>query len=146
MATYVKGPNKHDRSFVCVNQTRRENHTNKVPVGNVDEAILRGVSGVSCQVNLGSKKEAKMLQRMVQITSAVFVKNTLILGMLYVRGENVNIMKDDVMKGYAHAARIGFELGCDVVKPCGLETRIVFQNLPICPHSSVGCRWPFDRR
>ncbi len=93
-----------------------KNHTNKVLVGNVDEAILRGASGVSCQVNLGSKKEAKMLQRMAQITSAAFVKNTPVLGMLYVRGENVNIMKDDVTKGYAHAARIGFELGCDVVK------------------------------
>ena len=40
-----------------------KNHSNKVLVGDVDEAILRGAVGVSCQVNIGSKKEADMLQK-----------------------------------------------------------------------------------
>ena len=33
-----------------------KNHSNKVLVGDVDEALLRGAVGVSCQVNIGSKK------------------------------------------------------------------------------------------
>ena len=93
-----------------------KNHSNKVLVGDVDEAILRGAVGVSCQVNIGSKKEADMLQRMGHVTSEGFLNEVPVLGMIYVRGENVNIMKDDVTKGYAHAARIGFELGCDALK------------------------------
>ncbi len=93
-----------------------KNHSNKVLVGDVDEAIMRGAVGVSCQVNIGSKKEADMLQRMGHITSEAFLNQVPVLGMLYVRGENVNLMKDDPTKGYAHAARIGFELGCDAIK------------------------------
>ena len=36
--------------------------------------------------------------------------------MVYVRGDNVKIMEDDSTNGYAHAARIAFELGCDAAK------------------------------
>ena len=93
-----------------------KNHSNKVLVGDVDEAIMRGAVGVSCQVNIGSKRESTMLQRMGQITSEAYRNSVPVLGMLYVRGENVNLMKNDSTKGYAHAARIGFELGCDAVK------------------------------
>ena len=57
-----------------------------------------------------------MLQRMGHVTSEGFLNEVPVLGMIYVRGENVNIMKDDVTKGYAHATRIGFEMGCEAVK------------------------------
>ena len=77
---------------------------------------MRGAVGVSVQANIGSKKESTMLQRMGHITSEAFLNQVPVLGMLYVRGENVNLMKNDATKGYAHAARIGFELGCDAVK------------------------------
>ena len=93
-----------------------KNHSNKVLVGDVDEAIMRGAVGVSVQANIGSKKESTMLQRMGHITTEAFLNQVPVLGMLYVRGENVNLMKNDATKGYAHAARIGFELGCDAVK------------------------------
>ena len=36
--------------------------------------------------------------------------------MIYPRGENLSIMDGDVTEGAAHAARLAFELGCQVVK------------------------------
>jgi DhnA family fructose-bisphosphate aldolase class Ia len=93
-----------------------KNSSNKVLVGDVDEALLRGAVGVSCQVNIGSKNEHKMFERMGHITREAYLKDVPVLGMVYVRGENVKIMDGDSTNGYAHAARIAFELGCDVAK------------------------------
>ena len=93
-----------------------KNHSNKVLVGDVDEAIMRGAVGVSCQVNIGSKKEPAMLERMGHVTTEAFLNDVPVLGMIYIRGENVNLMKNDSTNGYAHAARIAFELGCDAAK------------------------------
>jgi len=93
-----------------------KNYSNKVLVGDVNEAIMRGAIGVSCQVNIGSKKEPEMLERMGFVTSAAYSNDVPVLGMIYIRGENVNLMKGDSTKGYAHAARIAFELGCDAAK------------------------------
>tara|TARA_X000001036_G_scaffold55321_1_gene44943 strand:- start:131 stop:928 length:798 start_codon:yes stop_codon:yes gene_type:complete len=93
-----------------------KNKSNKVLVGDVDEALLRGAVGVSCQLNIGSKNEPKMLERMGQITRQAYLNNVPVLGMVYVRGENVKLMEGDTTNGYAHAARIAFELGCDAAK------------------------------
>jgi len=93
-----------------------KNSSNKVLVGDVDEALLRGAVGVSCQLNIGSKNEHKMFERMGRITREAYLKDVPVLGMVYVRGENVKIMDGDSTNGYAHAARIAFELGCDAAK------------------------------
>ena len=87
-----------------------KNKSNKVLVGDVDEALLRGAVGVSCQLNIGSKNEPKMFERMGQITRQAYLNNVPVLGMVYVRGENVKLMEGDTTNGYAHAARIAFEL------------------------------------
>ena len=93
-----------------------KNYSNKVLVGDVDEAIMRGAVGVSCQLNIGSKKESAMLERMGHITTEAYLNEVPVLGMVYVRGENINLIKNDPTMGYAHAARIAFELGCDAAK------------------------------
>ena len=93
-----------------------KNADNKVLVGDVDEAIMRGAVGVSCQVNVGSKYESNMIERMGHLSRQAYLHEVPILGMVYVRGANVNLIKNDATKGYAHAARIAFELGCDVAK------------------------------
>jgi class I fructose-bisphosphate aldolase len=36
--------------------------------------------------------------------------------MIYARGPNLDIMNSDSTNGYAHAARLAFELGCNIVK------------------------------
>ena len=90
--------------------------SDKMLVGSVEEALSRGAKGVSVQVNMGSPDEPEMIERLGSITQDSHYLNCPVLGMIYPRGENLNIMEGDDTKGAAHAARLAFELGCDVVK------------------------------
>ncbi len=90
--------------------------SDKVLVGTVAEAISRGAIGVSVQVNMGSKNEPDMIERLGEITQEAHSSGTQVLGMIYPRGENMNVMEGDDTNGAAHAARLAFELGCSVVK------------------------------
>ena len=93
-----------------------KNSSNKVLVGSVDEVIPRGAVGVSCQVNIGSKNEPEMIERMGEISRLAFHQDIPMFGMVYARGPNLQILDGDLTKGYAHAARLAFELGCDAAK------------------------------
>ena len=90
--------------------------SDKVLVGTVQEAIERGAKGVSVQVNMGSPTEADMIERLGIISSDTNYLDIPLLGMIYPRGKNLSIMDGDVTEGAAHAARLAFELGCQVVK------------------------------
>lgn len=92
-----------------------ERSADKVLVGSVAEAISRGASAVSVQINVGSPFEADMIERMGQISTQCHESGMPLLGMMYARGENLQIDADPT-KGVAHAVRLGWELGCDVVK------------------------------
>ncbi len=93
-----------------------EKSADKVLVGSVSEALSRGAQAVSVQVNLGDRNESDMLGRLGTISEVCHELEVPLLGMIYARGENLEIMEGDKTNGYAHAARIAFELGCDVVK------------------------------
>ena len=93
-----------------------KNSSNKVLVGSVDEIIPRGAVGVSCQVNIGSENEPEMIERMGEISRLAFHQDIPMFGMVYARGPNLQILDGDLTKGYAHAARLAFELGCDAAK------------------------------
>ena len=93
-----------------------KNSSNKVLVGSVDEIKPRGAVGVSCQVNIGSKNEPEMIERMGEISRLAFHQDIPMFGMVYARGPNLQILDGDLTKGYAHAARLAFELGCDAAK------------------------------
>ena len=88
----------------------------KVCVGTVEESIKRGAKGVSVQVNMGSYGEGDMIETLGEITTDAFEQGIPVLGMIYPRGENLDIMENDDTEAIAHAVRLGFELGCDVVK------------------------------
>ena len=88
----------------------------KVTVGDVEEVISRGAVAVSAQVNLGDDSESEMLYDMGQITSDSWNHGVPTLGMVYPRGPNLILDPEDKTRGIAHAARVAFELGCDVVK------------------------------
>lgn len=90
--------------------------TEKVLVGSVEESIRRGASGVSVQVNMGAPTEPDMIEIMGSVSEDCNLLGVPLLGMVYPRGENLNIMDDDITGGAAHAARLAFELGCDAVK------------------------------
>jgi DhnA family fructose-bisphosphate aldolase class Ia len=89
---------------------------NKILIGSVSEAKRRGAIGVSVQINLGSDFESEMIQRMGKVSRQAIKQNMPLLGMVYPRGPNLKIDKDDITKGVSHAVRLAFELGCDIVK------------------------------
>ena len=88
----------------------------KVIVGTVEEAVERGAKAVSVQVNMGSYGEGEMIESLGKITTEAHKLQIPVLGMVYPRGENLSVMENDSTNAVAHAIRLGFELGCDVVK------------------------------
>jgi len=88
----------------------------KVIVGNAQEALKRGASAISCQINLGDDQEYKMIESAGALTSSALEYDIPVLGMVYPRGPNLNLSEDDATNGVAHAARVAWELGCHVAK------------------------------
>ncbi|MGB1365279.1 MAG: class I fructose-bisphosphate aldolase [Candidatus Poseidoniaceae archaeon] len=88
----------------------------KVSVGQASEVESRGGMAASAQVNIGSEGEASMLEALGELTTTCHHLGLPVLGMVYARGPNLNIVEGDSTKGVAHAARVAFEIGCDVGK------------------------------
>ncbi len=88
----------------------------KVSVGTVSEALARGAHAVSAQVNIGMPGEGRMIQRMGAVTTQAHQEDAPVLGMVYARGPNLNVMPEDRTNGQAHGVRLAFELGCHVAK------------------------------
>ncbi len=107
----------------------------KVTVSNAKECLSRGAIGISGQVNLGDPAEPEMILRMSNITSEALEEELPVLGMFYPRGPNLRANSSDPTMGVAHAARLAWELGCNVVKVpwTGSEEsfRIVTSSVPI---------------
>jgi fructose-bisphosphate aldolase / 2-amino-3,7-dideoxy-D-threo-hept-6-ulosonate synthase len=86
----------------------------KVLMGSVEEAIKLGADAVSVHINIGSKEEPEMLQKLGIISEQCDEWSVPLIAMMYPRGENI---KDPHEPGIvAHAARIGAEGGADIVK------------------------------
>ncbi len=91
----------------------REPHR-KALVGSVYDAIRLGADAVSLHINLGGEHENEMLEQLGEISSQCSELGMPLLAMIYPRGENVKNQFDvDAVK---HCARIGAELGVDLVK------------------------------
>ena len=86
----------------------------KTLVCTVDEAIRLGADAVSVHVNLGDETEARMLDDLGRVTEAAGSWGMPVLAMMYARGPKIqNEFDPDVV---AHCARVGNELGADIVK------------------------------
>ena len=86
----------------------------KALVATVEEAIRLGADGVSVHVNLGDETEPRMLADLGAVARSAGDWGMPLLAMVYARGPKVNDEYDaDVV---AHCARVGVELGADVVK------------------------------
>jgi fructose-bisphosphate aldolase/2-amino-3,7-dideoxy-D-threo-hept-6-ulosonate synthase len=86
----------------------------KMLMGSVEEALRLGADAVSIHLNIGSKEEPEMLQKLGIISDQCDEWSVPLVAMMYPRGENV---KDPHEPGIvAHAARIGAEGGADIVK------------------------------
>lgn len=86
----------------------------KVIVTGVEEAIQLGADGVSLHVNVGAEDDGMMLEEMGAIVASCRQWSMPLLAMMYARGKDIRDPYDvDHLK---HVARIGAEIGADVVK------------------------------
>ncbi|THB69821.1 MAG: fructose-bisphosphate aldolase [Desulfovibrio sp.] len=83
-------------------------------VGSVEDAIRLGADAVSVHVNLGDDNEGQMLDDLGMIASSASSWGMPVLAMVYARGEKVKDEYDTEI--VRHCARVGQELGADVIK------------------------------
>jgi class I fructose-bisphosphate aldolase len=97
-ASTTLGPNPNAKTLICT----------------VEEAIKLGADAVSIHVNLGNGDEKEMLKDFGRIANDARTWGMPLLAMIYPRGEKIkNPYDPDVIK---HAARVGDEMGADIVK------------------------------
>ncbi|MCD4801009.1 MAG: 2-amino-3,7-dideoxy-D-threo-hept-6-ulosonate synthase [Methanococcoides sp.] len=92
------GPDPNDKVLVC----------------KVEEAMKMGADAVSIHVNIGSETESEQLKKLGSVAEQCDEWGIPLLSMMYPRGKNITDPHDPQM--VAHAARVGAELGSDVIK------------------------------
>jgi len=83
-------------------------------VCSVEEAIKLGADAISIHVNLGNGYEKEMLKDFGRISYEARMWGMPLLAMIYPRGENITSEFD--VEVIRHAARVGDEMGADIVK------------------------------
>jgi predicted phospho-2-dehydro-3-deoxyheptonate aldolase len=86
----------------------------KVRTGSVEEAIRLGADAVSLHINIGCETEPEMLLKLGEFADRCDQWQVPLIAMMYARGENVKDPLDPT--NVAMVARIGAELGADIVK------------------------------
>ncbi len=87
---------------------------NKVVVAQVEELMRLGADAVSMHVNVGADTEAEMLVALGTISMVCERWGMPLLAMMYPRGKKVKNEHDP--EAVRHAARVGAELGADLIK------------------------------
>ncbi len=109
------------------------NVNSKVQVCSVQEAIRLGADAVSVHVNVGAQDEDKMLSNLGKVADECDVFGMPLLAMMYPRGPK--IQDEHAPEVVAHAARIGAELGADIIKANftgNIDTfKIVVESCPV---------------
>jgi fructose-bisphosphate aldolase/2-amino-3,7-dideoxy-D-threo-hept-6-ulosonate synthase len=86
----------------------------KVLVNTVQHALKMGADGVSVHINVGADDEARMLADLGKVAVECMEWGMPLLAMMYPRGRRIKDEKSvEVVK---HAARVGAELGADIIK------------------------------
>jgi len=86
----------------------------KVKVCSVEEALRLGADAVSVHINVGAPSEHEMLMKLGDVADECDSLGVPLLAMMYPRGPGVSSEYDPEMVEFA--ARIGAELGADIVK------------------------------
>jgi len=86
----------------------------KVQVTSVLQAIRLGADGVSIHVNVGAENENVMLAEMGVIADECEEYGIPLFAMMYPRGPNIKNSHDPAV--VKHVARLGAELGADIIK------------------------------
>jgi len=90
------------------------NINNKVQVCSVQEATRLGADAVSVHVNIGAPEEDKMSSTLGKVAEECDKFGLPLLAMMYPRGPKIT--DEHAVEAVAHAARIGAELGADIIK------------------------------
>ena len=86
----------------------------KVGVCTIEEAIRLGADAVSAHINIGAEEEDEMLGFLGKLSEECDSFGIPLLAMMYPRGPNIK--SEHEFEVVSHAARIGAELGADIVK------------------------------
>lgn len=99
----------------------------KTLVCSVEEAIKLGADAVSIHINLGDSQEKEMLNDFGRISYEARTWGIPLLAMVYPRGEKIKDEYDvEVVK---HAARVGSEMGADIVKVSYTGSKETFKEV-----------------
>lgn len=94
-------------------------HKGEEPVSlqltSVERAIELGAKAVGYTVYVGSEHEEEMMKELAQIVGQAHAKNLPVVAWMYPRGKHVEGKETD-KDVVAYGARIGLELGADIVK------------------------------
>ena len=96
----------------------------KTLVCSVEEAIKLGADAVSIHVNLGDSNEKEMLNDFGKVSYEARTWGMPLLAMVYPRGEKIQDEYD--VQFVKHAARVGCEMGADIVKVSYTGSRETF--------------------
>jgi len=86
----------------------------KVLVTSVEEAVRMGADAVSMHVNVGADSDYEMYRDLGRIAEVCEYWGMPLIAMVYPRGRKIKDEKDPEV--VAHAARLGAELGADIIK------------------------------
>ena len=107
----------------------------KTLVCSVEEALRLGADAVSIHVNIGDDMERQMLNDFGIVSRRAQDWGMPLLAMIYPRGEKIaNEYDQSVLK---HAARLGAELGADIVKISYSGSMESFQEVVACCYVPV---------
>lgn len=99
----------------------------KTLVCSVEEAIKLGADAVSIHINLGDNLEKEMLNDFGRTSYEARMWGMPLLAMIYPRGEKIKDEYD--VKYIKHAARLGCEMGADIVKVSYTGSKETFQEV-----------------
>jgi predicted phospho-2-dehydro-3-deoxyheptonate aldolase len=99
-------------------------------VATVEEAVRLGADGISVHVNVGSPQESRMIEDLGRVASDCDRWQLPLLAMMYPRGHDIRDPTD--LKLVRKVARLGFELGADVLK-------VPYTGSPQTFRDVVGC-------
>jgi len=107
----------------------------KVQICSVEDAIRLGADAVSVHINVGAKQEDRMLATLGNVACKCDDYGMPLLAMMYPRGPSIkNQHAVDVV---AHAARVGAELGADIIKTNYTGDGESFKKVVNCCHVPV---------
>lgn len=87
---------------------------NKVQVCQVEECLKMGADAVSVHINIGSETESDQLSILGCVSERCNFWGMPLVAMMYPRGKGIT--NPNEVEVVAHAARVGAELGADIIK------------------------------